>query len=721
MKTLSQIFGELRQKNIRHYALLAGCCFFSVLLITAYVLMMRSPTVLNVLPEGGDSRKQVMMIFVLAVVGCGVFTTYASGLFFRYKSYETGILMALGASKKQIKAQMTKELSLIALGSCALGAITGAPLAWAIWKLFRLAVVDTQEMMLTFDLQAYGLAFAFSAFVIVMLFLMLSRYIRRTNIIDVVYEARKSEPIMDVPRWYGPTGIILLICGALLGYLTPAFCVQILQWYPPDVLTSITYLPAFAGLYMILLHTVVNGWRHGKNRYKNIIGTSMMKFHGRQTVRNMLVITMLVAGAYFAAFYAPMLGSGTMMSYNARTADFAFHYRSDQEMLTESEIRQMAQEEDVNITNYITQPVAVLGVDGTEQIETEENFGTTYTKEYRELLHSDSFLSESAYNRLTGETIDVKPGMVMAVLDDEGSGGMMAVDVTCITNVITGKILHVTPHEQPLRNSLLFSRRVLDDGDYDTITQGLSDEWLEHQIFFDVENNAESYHFAKRLFYAIVDRSGPEVELSDAWDPVQKMLIEPTGEPYWADNKNLEAHGFETIDYNLRDSSNFRMSWKYMPQFRVLDKADFVKTTAVFLMLFIFIAIVCFSAVIVIAYTRSLTIGLTNWQVYDDLRHLGANNHYLLKTIKAQISKVFFTPIATGTAIICAFYMMIMFFNDGGSFSRSELAGFVNCLFLIAAVSFLVYCIYRFTLHKVCGMLKVQTSRHPIKQETKEH
>ncbi len=48
--------------------------------------MMRSPTVLTILPEGGDSRKQVMMVFVLAVLGCAVFTTYASGLFFRQKS-----------------------------------------------------------------------------------------------------------------------------------------------------------------------------------------------------------------------------------------------------------------------------------------------------------------------------------------------------------------------------------------------------------------------------------------------------------------------------------------------------------------------------------------------------------------------------------------------------------------------------------------------------------
>ena len=97
MSQFSQVCRTLRRKNWRQYALLAGCSFFSVLLITAYVCMMRSPTILSVLPEGGDSRKQVMMVFVLAAVGCAVFTTYAAGLFFRQRSRETGVFLALGA------------------------------------------------------------------------------------------------------------------------------------------------------------------------------------------------------------------------------------------------------------------------------------------------------------------------------------------------------------------------------------------------------------------------------------------------------------------------------------------------------------------------------------------------------------------------------------------------------------------------------------------------
>ena len=709
MKNFSDVFTALRKKNRSQYLLLAGCCFFSVLLITAYVCMMRSPTVLKVLPEGGDSRKQVMMIFVLAVVGCGVFTTYASGLFFRYKSRETGIFLALGASRRKLRRQLIRELAVISFISCAAGAVLGAPLAWLLWRFFRLVVVDTQEMVLGFDSQAYLYSLAFSVFVVIMLFFMMVRFIRRTNIMDVVYETRKSEPIKEIPRWYGPVGIVLLFAGILLGYLTPTFCVMVLQWFAPEWLTAPAYLPAFIGLYMILLHTVVNGWRQGRNRYKHIISTSMMKFQGRQTVRNMLVITVLVAGAYFASFYTPMSGTGAMTGYAARPVDYAFRYRSDQTMLIEQEIRQMADEEGVAITSYFTGPVAVLGIDGEEMVEREDALGTTYTMEYRELRSESLIMSESTYNTLTGDSIQVSSGFVMAVYSDEGDVDYLASnDVTLITNPVTREVLHVVPCTQVLRYSMLLGCRVLDDDDYTNITRGLTQEWLEEQVFFNVENVGETYDFAKRLFHTIVDRSGSEVELTKHWDAILKLQYDAAGEPYFMDKEHLEEYGFQPVSYEQRDSSSFRLYWKYMPLFRILDQADHVKNFAVFLMLFIFIAIICFAAVIVIAYTRSLTIGLTNAQVYDDLRHLGASNSYLLATVRKQISRVYFVPITAGTAIIYALYMIIMFFNDGGSFTRSELAGLGNCLLVIAGMSVLLYGIYRITLRKVCGMLGVK-------------
>ena len=709
MKTFSEVYAALRRKDRGQYGLLAGCCFFSVLLITAYACMMRSPTILTILPEGGDSRKQVMMVFVLAVIGCAVFTTYAAGLFFRQKSRATGVFLALGASRGQLRRELVKELTLIAFGSCAAGAVLGAPLAWAVWQGFRTFLVDSQEMPLSFDPQAYLLALAFSAYVVVMLFALAARFIRRTNIIDIVQESHKSEPIRAVPRWYGPAGIALALAGALLGYLMPTFFVKVLHWYAPGAVDALFYLPALAGMYMILLHTVVNGWRR-KNQYRHIISRSMMKFQGRQTVRNMLVMTLLIAGAYFASFYSPMLSSSSENTYASRPIDFEYHWRADQSLPQRDEVQALAEETNVAITSWAQQGAAVLGKDGTYSIETDTGFGTTYTTVYTELLKGATFFSESAYNALTGQDVDIPAGACANILDDEGGSGYLSGgDATHLTNMATGATLDVTPIE-PLWYTMLLGCYVLDDTDYAALTEGLTDVWREEYVFFDVADVENSYPFAKALFDEIVDRSGPEVEVGDYYDDVAAALAAQADEVYDYSPEAAASRGLFTPDYSDRDSSGFRNYWKYMPQFRILDQNDFVTTMAVFLMLFIFIAIVCFAAVIVIAFTRCMTIALVNARVYDDLRHLGASNGYLFHSVRGQIGRVFLVPALVGTGLIWIFYMMILYFNgDPLGFTHSELAGITSCAAMVAGVSVLLYAVYRITRRSVCRALHIHS------------
>lgn len=707
MTTFASVYAALRRKNKGQYVLLAGCCFFSVLLITAYACMMRAPTILSVLPEGGDSRKQVMMIFVLAVVGCAVFTTYAAGLFFRQKSRETGVFLALGASRCQLQKELYKELAVLSLGACAAGAVLGGPLAWCIWQVFRMFLVDSREMVLTFDPRAYLLAFAFALYVVTMLFALGSRSVYRTNIMDVIQESHTSEPIREVKRWYGPVGILLVVAGALAGYLVPGFFIRVLHWYAPPVLDAVLYLPALVGIYMILLHSVVNGW-HKRHKYRDIIATSMMKFQGRQTVRNMLVMTLLIAGAYFAAFYAPMLSTNSAYGFASRPVDFEYHWRNDQDLPKQNEVESLAEVYGVELTSWTEVGAATLGGDGTVSIEQDNGaLGTTYTTEYRQIASGITVFSESAWNTLTGQDLDMLPGTCANVLDDEGgseylSGG----DVTRLTNMVTGQSLSVTPVE-PLRFTMLLGCYVLDDADYARITTGLTDLWQETWVFFNVADVDASYPFAKALFNEIVDRSGPEVEVFDAWDPVQREREIAEKGSYNYDNPTyLAENGLSVIDYENRDSMEFRSYWLYMPQFRVLDRNDFVTTMAVFLMLFIFIALICFTAVMVISFTRCMTIALTNARVYDDLRHLGAPRSYLFRSVKGQVSKVYLVPAVVGTTVICAFYAMILYCNDN-RFTSGELAGMGTCAVVIAALSLVLYGVYRFTRKRVCRSLSI--------------
>ncbi len=705
MQTFAHVYRHLRRKNWRQYALLGGCAFFSVLLITAYACMMRSPTILTVLPEGGDSRKQVMMVFVLAVLGCGVFTTYASGLFFRQKSRQLGVFLALGATRRQLSRMLTRELTLLTLLSCGAGALLGGPLAWGIWQIFCTFVVDTAEMALRFTPQSYWFPGIFTLFVLLVLLGMGCRSVHRTNIIDIVQESHKSEPIRAVPRWYGLAGIVLIALGGVLGYGMPSVLIQGLHWYAPAVLEALFYLPALVGLYMVLLHTVVNGWGGKKGKYRDLIATSMMQFQGRQTVRNMLVMTVLLVGAYFASFFTPMLLTSSELSTGDRPIDYLYHYRSDQTMVTRQEVAQLAADHGVELTTWSQASAATLGCDGIEEVETEGPFGTTYTEEYHGLLHGASFLSESAFRELTGIEVDLAPGTGANILDDQASTPWRSAgDVTHITNMVTGQEMDIQPVE-PVRYTQLLGCFLLDDGDYAAITQGLTPEWREEFVAFQVADLEASYPFASDLFYAIVDHSGPEVEVVSAWDPVERMLQLQEKGAYFYDPETLEERGYDTIHYSDPDSSQFRTDWKYMPQFAILDQTELVKTMAVFLMLFVFIALVCFAAFVVISFTRCMTIAIANTQVYEDLRHLGAPRAYLYRSVKGQVSRVFRTPILVGTVLVYAFYTLMMYGNgDPAGINALEGAGMLACLAVVGVVSVLLYLVYRLTLRKVCAV-----------------
>mgnify|MGYP002584569059 FL=1 len=693
MKDIRAVFSALRKNGKGQYKLLSGCLFFGSLLITAFCMMMYSPTVQNTLPQGGDSRKQVMMIFILAVIGCAAFSVYASGLFFRYKSRETGVFLALGLSRKTLGQQLRREVIQLAVASCGAGLILGTPLCWLIWSLFRLSLVDTPEMALIFDLRAYLIPLAFLLFVLTMLLVMQKRFLARVNVLDIIQESHRAEPVRAVPQWYGWGGILMIAIGCLLGYFVPSFCVRVLHWYAPAVFTAPFYLPALIGLYWVLLYTVVGGWHRGKNRYTHLIESGMMQFQGRQTVRNMLVVTVLVAGAYFASFYTPMMIVPGRAEIENRPVNYQFFYRADQDMITNSEIEEMASDFGAKVIDYVEMPSASLAIDGEAEVETEGPLGTTYTNEYREIFLEHRFFSVSSWNALTGDDLVLEPGECAATLDYYGD----ILDISLVTNPVTMQQLSVITLPEPLPSELFQDTFVLTDEDYASITQGLTPDWQEVQVLFNAEN--DSYAFSKALLHSIVAHSGPETAVFDGYDRISRMNAHKAGEEYWGDQ--VEELNLPIIDLSQPDTSDFQLNWLYMPKFQALDDGNFLSNFAVFLLLFVFVAILCFGAVGVILYTRSQTLMLSNAWVYEDLRKLGASNRYLKKTAQGQIKRVFFSPILIGTVLMLGFYTLILLANGGDMvLDQNERMSLSVCLLVVAAMSAVFYGFYRFTLNK---------------------
>lgn len=702
MKTMRDLEKKLRKLDYHQAKLYLFCNFISLMLITAYSVMMLSPTVQEVFPEGGDSRKQMVAIFVLAVVGCTAFTVYATALFFRKKSRQVGILMAFGVSKKQLAPMLYREILALSFLSSSCGILAGIPFVAFLWNGFRLFIIDSGQMRLNMRPVSMAIPLAFLALVIGLACVTAKRYLARTDILDTIQEEHKNEPVKELGRWCGPAGIAILLAGAAGGYSAPNIYMALAKAYPVWWL-NLFYIPVFIGLYMILLHTVVHGWRLAAVRPKsgrrggpslksNLISYSMMKFQGKQTVNNMLVSTVLTAGACFAIFYVPMLASSMTSDLKDRPYGYLYHYRADQKGLQKAEAEELASTYGLSLKDWHEADYISLGMDGIADM----GDGNKIEYAYQEMMREGKFFSEAGFRELTGQDVHVERGTYLAVSNDEETNGYtISTDSTIFTNMDTRKTLQVS-FAGLLHYNLLTDKRgyyVINDADYAEIAEGISKEWGGKMHVFNVDGE-DDYRFADRFFQLFVGSFDDSCKISCYYDRVQSIAYKEQGRAYWGDEDSEVKEG---LDFSRLNDTEFRIGWEYMPKSVMLEKTDFMRTFAVFLMMFLFIFLICITAACVIGYTRCQTIALNNRYVFDDLRKLGAPPAFLEKEIRRQCCTVIRTPAVIGITAMSLLYAMIMFANDG-KLTGSEIAGLGECGLVIAGIVLLLYAVYHKTV-----------------------
>lgn len=703
--TMKQMEQKLQRADRKHAHLYLFCNFIALMIISAYAGMMFSPTVQTAFPAGGDSRKQMNAIFVLTLIGCVVFTVYAAGLFFRHKSGQLGILMALGASRKRLIPGLFREVLFLSGLSSIAGVIAGFPFIWIIWTLFRLVLIDSSDMVLSFDLRCLSVSLAFMVVVIAFSCLTAWQYLRKTNIMEIIREEHINEPVKELGKWCAPAGCLLLLAGVLSGYCVPTIYMNTFNTLPPAWL-NILYAPAFVGLYMIMLHAVVHGFvSHRHNPYKNIITRSMMKFQGRQTVNNMIVVALLIAGSCFGIFYIPMTAIGAMMTYAAQPYDYFYHYRADQTMPDKAAVEELAGEYGLSLKDWAEFEYISLAFGGMADVMHED--GKHWSTEYDPILSEDRVISEETWNRLTNDTIDVLPGTYLCITNTEETSLSVSSSARHVTNMVTRKQI-ATEYAGLLHYDLLTDSRgyrVLDQTDYEQLSEGLTDDWKGTFVHFNIDGK-DSYPFAEALFRLIVSSSGEDCFITAYYNRVTSIMAEEKGIPDWQESEP----GMMRLDPAKTDSIAFRLTWEYQPHFRILNQNDFLLSTSVLLMMFLFIFIVCILTSLVICHTRCQTIVLNNRYIFDDLKKLGASPAFLSREVCCQCSNVFKTPSIVGMIVIYLLFILFLYGNDG-QIVFSEIVSLAVCLGILAALGVLIYVVYRFTATTIRRRLGIFQSR----------
>lgn len=703
--TLNNIFSKLRKRNIRDYRQLIFCITFAVTLVASFAITVFSPFIQSTLPVGGDSRKQVYMIFVVAILGCMIFCIYAANLFFRYKSRQIGVFLALGAEKKTLSKSLFSEIMLITGVCSGIGIAIGLVLAVFIGLIFRKVTVFMPEDDGVISLIGFLVAALFCMVMIFALMIQAVAFMKRTNLMEIINEQRRNEPVKaNVTGKYAIVGIILLAIGVFGGLVLPAIIARTME-INIGPLAYVFYILCMIGLYMLMVYGVAVH-KKGKNPgkyYKNMITYGMVKFQGASVVKNMVIIALLLIAALFSCFYGPTQYMTGQVANKSNNVDFAYHYMSDIDEVTKEEVADLAKQHQVQVQDYRETQMIRLLASGVER----ENYDSKgrLIEIYKKQYCLNEFISQSEYNRVTGQHVELADGHYKHIkaADTEANIWKRFGDLDYVQNTVSKTEMKLqydgTTDYQGLVRLEGFdtdARYVISDNDFAQLSKKLPESSKVTQVLFNVADLEGSYEFAKALYKEYCLKATPEIKKMSGFDEFQQAQVKKAGKFY----------GYGTPVELQPDRSEIDLGWKYQPNFKILNLNNAISSFIVFYLLFIFVAVVCLAAVGIIGYTRSISIGINSKQTFEDLKRLGANHRYIRRLIGKQLSKVYVMPCALGSLLIFS-YQFIMLWQNDGRLTTSEWMTLGIDLGIVLIVGLYLYSLYRVSFNRVKEIVEV--------------
>ena len=692
--TMLNLFTKLKKYNKGNYRQFSFCYALSVILVSTLTLFMLSPFVQSRLPIGGDSRKMLYMVYAVAVLGCVLFIIYATGLFLRFKSREVGIFMALGTPKRVLAKTLTKEIVLLILKLGIAGIIIGGVIAFVFGKVYEGFVQSATGDSFSLPLTGFIGSFLFVTITVCIVMGMAVRFLKRANLIEILNEERRTEPIKkNVDTKYLVWGIILIAVGLLGGLIIP-YIVSTMLKRSLSGFPYIFYVLVFIGLYRVMVYSIAvhKKGRHPQKYYKNLISFGMMKFQGISVVRNMLIVTLLIAGSLFAIFFSATNLIQGLGSAASEANDISYRYLGDAEKLTQEQVEKLAEDYQVGIDNYREAEFLRLLGSGVSR----ENYDKSgkLIEEYRKQDYIKNFISADEFERVTGIAVNVQPGMYQYISREGNNENywFLPDDLDLVQNPDSG-LQKPLSYAGTVEYSSFFyhygqdgnANYILNDEDYAELEKGLSDEMHMTHILFDLSDTGDTYGFSKDLYARYCNSVSDSMKKMSAYDEYREAT----------DSEYSYSEPVEIEPERL----GMEIDWKCAPVFVPIQEKSFVQSYATLLLIFIFVAIVCLVSAGVIGYTRSITVAIKSKSVLMDVKKLGADRTYLNRVLKEQVKKVYVLPTIVAVVLMFVYYTLTLWQNDG-TITLNEYPMIAVNVLTCLAVCIYQYVLYRYSLKK---------------------
>lgn len=624
--TLNEISRKLFKNNRKQYSLFFFSIVFSLAMIGAYGVLQYSPTVTNVLIDGGSTQTISQAMFFGSMLGIIVFLVYADSLFLKYKSREIGIFLSLGIDRRSVQKIIVKEYTLLFQIAALTGLFLSVPLAYLCWSILNL-FLKTQETAFSIGWAGLLIALAFALVNWLVLWVINRKYIKTVDILKILKTADENEEA-------GNGNLLLLILGGLLvpSGIISFFTLQNIGGFLNTLLAFAWLFAAIWGVYILIIQCASIGdilkKYNAKAYYKSIVFYNLLKQKIRQYTRSIFVATLLIT---FTVFGIGFIAAGFIDGYNValnEPYDYTINATYEHPM-TEQRIHEIAKESDTTITDIRRMDSLLIGV--------QNNYKDGSTD-----WSSRIIVSQSHFNLLSGTNISVASGSFTVYYDRsmEYKLNAFSADSSLFYNPTTKQEFSLTQNTPVCRDGLFNTRSVfssfliLNDEDYIVLSASLGNEYRAVSYMVNVEDWQHTEKFQNDVLQAVISDNGGQIFTN--WH--NSAAFAKTG----SQAEYLQYKGNET---------RIARVWSLYPLSKLSNTTTQFEAFATYLMLMLFIAIVAFVSAVMVIGLKLISTIWDDAAVYENLRRLGMKQKKIKELITKQMVFVYFIPTVLGCLI----------------------------------------------------------------------
>ena len=152
------------------------------------------------------------------------------------------------------------------------------------------------------------------------------------------------------------------------------------------------------------------------------------------------------------------------------------------------------------------------------------------------------------------------------------------------------------------------ARFVVSDEDYEKVAAQTTAYPRVKQVLFDSDKPEKAVEFNNELYKIFAQRMSDSMKVGSNYDAYKAKTSEPDS-----------MYAMEAV-YDANNPVK-ESDWQYEPTFLVLKEKNGLMTYAVYLLIFLYVSVICLAAVVVVAYARSQSVGLSSRQVFEDLEN----------------------------------------------------------------------------------------------------